>query len=51
MRIDDVAYRAIAGTAPPGALLDLASRKGDASLVVRRFIETVRKAQRDFARS
>lgn len=49
MRIDGVAYRAISGEVLPKVLLSLATRRGDASAVVRRFVEIGRRRQVDHA--
>jgi DNA-binding transcriptional LysR family regulator len=49
MHMEGVVYRRISGRTQPKALLNLASRRGDASTVVRQFISLVRKAARDFS--
>jgi hypothetical protein len=51
MRIDGVVYRALSGEVVPKVLLSLATRRGDASAVVRRFVEVARKTQKDVVRS
>jgi DNA-binding transcriptional LysR family regulator len=42
--MDGVVYRALTGPVTPRAILSLATRKGDASAVVRRFVEGVRRS-------
>lgn len=48
MNMEGVAYRALKGATQPKALLKLASRRGDASAVVRQFVGLVRKAAKDY---
>lgn len=49
MNMDGVVYRRIQGRTQPKAVLNLASRRGDSSAVVKQFISLVRKAARDFS--
>jgi DNA-binding transcriptional LysR family regulator len=51
MRIDGVVYRALSGEVVPKVLLNLAARRGDASAVVRRFVEVARRTQNDVVRT
>jgi DNA-binding transcriptional LysR family regulator len=44
MNMDGVAYRRLTGTVKPKAVLNLASRRGDPSSVVRQFIALVKRA-------
>ena len=44
VRMDGIAYRALKGVSQPKAVLNLASRRGDASPVVRNFVNLVRRA-------
>jgi DNA-binding transcriptional LysR family regulator len=44
MNMDGVAYRRLTGTVQPKAALNLASRRGDASGVVRQFLTLVKRA-------
>ena len=48
MHIDGVTYRRLKGTDQPTLPLDLASRRGDPSAVVRHFLKLVRHAAKDF---
>ena len=48
VRMDGIAYRALKGVSQPKAVLNLASRRGDASPVVRNFVKLVRQAARNF---
>jgi DNA-binding transcriptional LysR family regulator len=48
MTMDGVTYRALKGFALPNAVLNLGSRRSDASPVVRNFVGLVRKAARNF---
>jgi DNA-binding transcriptional LysR family regulator len=48
MNMDGVAYRRLKGTAHAKAILNLASRRGDPSAVVRHFLDSVRQAARNF---
>jgi len=48
MLIDGVTYRRLKGTNLPTLPLDLASRRGDPSAVVRHFLKLVRQAVKDF---
>jgi DNA-binding transcriptional LysR family regulator len=50
MQMDGVAYRRLAGAQPRAPLL-LASRRGDTSAVVRRFLELVQRTARTFPRT
>jgi DNA-binding transcriptional LysR family regulator len=47
MNMDGVVYRALKGAHQPKALLNLASRRGDPSAVVRQFLHLVRRVARD----
>jgi DNA-binding transcriptional LysR family regulator len=49
MNMDGVVYRRVRGAVLPKAVLNLASRRGDPSAVVRQFVNVVRKAARDLA--
>ena len=49
MHIDGVIFRRLDGRAQPKAVLDLASRRGDPSAVVRHFLNLVRQAAKDLA--
>ncbi|WP_437166298.1 LysR family transcriptional regulator [Falsiroseomonas sp. E2-1-a20] len=51
MRIDGVVYRALSGEIVPKVLLNLAARRGDASVVVQRFVDIARRTQKDVLRS
>jgi DNA-binding transcriptional LysR family regulator len=46
--LDGVVYRRLRGAIQPKAPIDLASRRGDPSMVVRHFLKLVRKAAKDF---
>jgi len=48
MNIDGVVYRRLDGPVQPKTLLNLASRRGDPSTVVRQFLSIVRKVSKDF---
>ena len=48
MIMDGVAYRRLNGPNQPKAVLNLASRRGDPSAVVRHFLSLVRRAARNF---
>jgi DNA-binding transcriptional LysR family regulator len=48
MHIDGVTYRRLKGPNQPTLPLDLASRRGDPSAVVRHFLKLVRQAAKDF---
>jgi DNA-binding transcriptional LysR family regulator len=48
MIMDGVAYRRLKGPNQPKAVLNLASRRGDPSAVVRHFLNLVRRAARNF---
>ena len=48
MAMDGVAYRRLKGAAQPKAVLNIASRRGDPSAVVRHFLSLVRRAARNF---
>jgi hypothetical protein len=48
MIMDGVAYRRLKGPNQPKAVLNLASRRGDSSAVVRNFLSLVRRAARNF---
>ena len=48
VNIDGVVYRPLKGAAQPTAVLNLASRRGDPSVVVRQFISVVRRVAKDF---
>ena len=47
-QVEGVTYRTLKGPNPPKTALHLASRRGDSSPVVQRFVTLVRKAARDF---
>jgi len=49
MNMEGVVYRRIKGSAQPKAVLNLASRRGDPSAVVRQFCALVRRAAREFS--
>jgi DNA-binding transcriptional LysR family regulator len=49
MNMEGVVYRSLKGNAKPKAALALASRRGDASGVVRQFIKLVRRAANEYA--
>jgi DNA-binding transcriptional LysR family regulator len=49
MNMDGVVYRRLKGNMQPKAILNLASRRGDPSVVVRHFLNLVKKAAKDFA--
>ena len=51
MQLDGVSYRRLTGAPRLKAPLNLVSRRGDGSAVVRQFINLVRRAARDFAAS
>ena len=51
MRMDGVVFRPLAGAAQPTAPLYLASRRGEASAAVRRFLELVRRSGREGVRA
>jgi len=46
--VDGVLYRRLSGSIQPKAPLDLASRRGDSSVVVRHFLKLVRQAAKNF---
>ena len=48
MTMDGIAYRRLKGNAQPKAVLNLASRRGEPSPVVRNFVSLVRRAARNF---
>lgn len=48
VNIDGVVYRPVKGAAQPKAALNLASRRGDPSAVVRQFVQLVRKVSKEF---
>jgi len=48
MNMDGVAYRRLKGPAQPKAVLNLASRRGDASAVVRQFLSLVKRAAKEY---
>ena len=48
MHMEGVAYRRIAGAIQPKAILNLASRRGDSSPVVQRFLSLVKRAAKTF---
>jgi len=48
MTMDGIAYRRLKGTAQPKAVLNLASRRGDSSPVVRNFVNLARRTARSF---
>lgn len=45
--VDGVVYRRLGGTTQPKAPLDIASRRGDSSMVVRQFLKLVRQAAKN----
>jgi DNA-binding transcriptional LysR family regulator len=47
MTMDGLVYRSLRGAAQPRAILSLASRRSDASVVVRHFVNTVRRATKN----
>ena len=49
MHIDGVVYRPLDGRAQPRAVLNLVSRRGDPSAVIRHFLNLVRQSAKDFA--
>ncbi len=49
MHMNDVAYRRLRDAAQPRAPLLLATRRGDGSAVVQRFVKLVRRMAREFA--
>jgi DNA-binding transcriptional LysR family regulator len=49
MNLEGIAYRRIKGASPPKAVLNLASRRGDPSAVLRKFLGLVRKAAKDYS--
>jgi DNA-binding transcriptional LysR family regulator len=48
MNVDGVTYRRLKGNNQPKAILNLASRRGDTSAVVRQFLNLVRRAAKEF---
>jgi len=50
MQMDGVVYRRLAGTRPRAPLL-LATRRGDASAVIRHFLDLVKRTARTFPRT
>jgi DNA-binding transcriptional LysR family regulator len=48
MTMDGIAYRRLKGASQPKAVLNLASRRGEPSPVVRNFVNLVRRAARNF---
>jgi DNA-binding transcriptional LysR family regulator len=46
--VDGVVYRRLTGSIQPKAPLELASRRGDSSMVVRHFLKLVRQAAKNF---
>jgi hypothetical protein len=46
---DGVAYRRFTGPVQPTAVLNLASRRSDPSVVVRRFVDLVKRSAKAFA--
>ncbi|MFG3756901.1 LysR substrate-binding domain-containing protein, partial [Klebsiella pneumoniae] len=48
MHLDGVVYRRLKGTAQPTAPLRLATRRGDSSAAVRRFVELVGQTAKSF---
>jgi DNA-binding transcriptional LysR family regulator len=48
MNVDGVTYRRLKGNNQPKAILNLASRRGDPSAVVRQFLGLVRRAAKEF---
>lgn len=51
MNLEGIAYRRIKGAASPKAVLNLASRRGDPSAVLRKFVGLVRKAAKGYSRT
>ena len=51
MQMDGVVYRRLAGTAQPRAPLLLATRRGDTGVVVRHFLNLVKRTARTFPRA
>lgn len=49
MNMDGVTYRRLKGPAQPKAVLNLASRRGDASAVVRQFLSLVKRAAKNIS--
>jgi DNA-binding transcriptional LysR family regulator len=49
MNMDGVAYRRLKGPVQPKAVLNLASRRGDASAVVRQFLSLVKRAAKNIS--
>jgi hypothetical protein len=49
MNMEGVVYRRIKGSAQPKAVLNLASRRGDRSAVVRQFCTLVRRTARELS--
>jgi hypothetical protein len=47
--MEGIAYRGLKGVSQPKAVLNLASRRGDGSPVVRNFVNLVRRAARNFS--
>jgi len=48
MNVDGVTYRRLKGNNQPKAILNLASRRGDTSAVVRQFLNLIRRAAKEF---
>jgi DNA-binding transcriptional LysR family regulator len=48
MTMEGIAYRRLKGTAQPKAVLNLASRRGESSPMVRNFVNFARRGARDF---
>jgi DNA-binding transcriptional LysR family regulator len=48
MNMDGVVYRPVKGQVQPKAVLNLASRRGEPSAVVRQFVDLVRRAAKEF---
>jgi hypothetical protein len=51
MQMDGVVYRRLAGTAQPRAPLLLATRRSDTGVVVRHFLNLVKRTARTFPRA
>jgi DNA-binding transcriptional LysR family regulator len=49
VRMEGIAYRGLKGVSQPKAVLNLASRRGDASPVVHNFVNLVRRTARNFS--
>jgi len=47
VRMEGIAYRGLKGVSQPKAVLNLASRRGDASPVVHNFVNLVRRTARN----